>query len=107
MKYLSTRGRVAGLSFCEAVSMGLASDGGLLVPEKIPSLGRNIRDLGGTSYPELAFEIFKLYIDDIPELDLKQIVDKSYSNFSDPKVTPLVKVGGLYFRTLPRPYFGF
>ena len=51
MKYLSTRGRVAGLSFCEAVSMGLASDGGLLVPEKIPSLGRNIRDLGGTRIP--------------------------------------------------------
>ena len=100
MKYLSTRGRVAGLSFCEAVSMGLASDGGLLVPEKIPSLGRNIRDLGGTSYPELAFEIFKLYIDDIPELDLKQIVDKSYSNFSDPKVTPLVSVGEDYILEL-------
>ena len=57
--------------------MGLGSDGGLLVPEKIPSIGPNIRDLSGTSYPELAFEIFKLYIDDIPERDLRQIVDKS------------------------------
>ena len=55
MKYLSTRGRVSGLSFCEAVSMGLGSDGGLLVPERIPFIGRNIRDLSGTSYSELAF----------------------------------------------------
>ncbi|MBC09043.1 MAG: hypothetical protein CMQ39_02590, partial [Gammaproteobacteria bacterium] len=42
--------------------MGLGSDGGLLVPERIPSLGRNIRELANTSYSELAFEIFKLYI---------------------------------------------
>jgi len=96
LKYLSTRGGVSGLSFCEAVSMGLGSDGGLLVPEIIPSLERNIRDLSGASYSELAFEIFKLYIDDIAERDLRQIVDKSYSNFSNSKVTPLVQVGEEY-----------
>ena len=96
MKYLSTRGGVSGLSFCEAVSMGLGSDGGLLVPERIPSLERNIRHLSGASYSELAFEIFKLYIDDIAERDLRQIVDKSYSNFSDSKVAPLVQVGEDY-----------
>ena len=76
--------------------MGLGSDGGLLVPERIPSLERNIRHLSGASYSELAFEIFKLYIDDIAERDLRQIVDKSYSNFSDSKVTPLVQVGEDY-----------
>ena len=76
--------------------MGLGSDGGLLVPERIPSLERNIRDLSGASYSELAFEIFKLYIDDISERDLRQIVDKSYSNFSNSKVTPLVQVGEEY-----------
>ena len=100
MKYLSTRGKVSGLSFCEAVSMGLGSDGGLLVPERIPSLGRNIRELANTSYSELAFEIFKLYIDDIPENELRRIVDKSYSNFSDPQVTPLVKVDDDYILEL-------
>ena len=52
------------------------------------------------NYSELAFEIFKLYIDDIPELDLRKIVDKSYSNFSDPKVTPLVEVDGDYILEL-------
>ena len=76
--------------------MGLGSDGGLLVPERIPSLERNIRHLSGASYSELAFEIFKLYIDDIAERDLRQIVDKSYSNFSDSKVAPLVQVGEDY-----------
>ena len=80
--------------------MGLGSDGGLLIPEKIPSLGRNIRELANTSYSELAFEIFKLYIDDIPENELRRIVDKSYSNFSDPQVTPLVKVDDDYILEL-------
>ena len=96
MKYLSTRGGVSDLSFCEAVSMGLASDGGLLVPEKIPYLGKSLRDLSGTSYSELAFEIFKLYIDDIPPSELKEIIDQGYANFSDSRVTPLVKVGDDY-----------
>ncbi len=73
--------------------MGLGSDGGLLVPERIPSLEQNIGHLGGASYSELAFEIFKLYIDDIDERDLRHIVDKSYSNFSNSEVTPLVQVG--------------
>ena len=76
--------------------MGLGSDGGLLLPERIPSLKRNISDLSGASYSEIAFEIFKLYIDDIAERDLRQIVDKSYSNFSNSKVTPLVQVGEEY-----------
>ena len=76
--------------------MGLGSDGGLLVPERIPSMERNIKHLSGASYPELAFEIFKPYIDDIAERDLRQIVEKSYANFSDSKVTPLVQVGEEY-----------
>ena len=76
--------------------MGLGSDGGLLVPERIPTLERDIGQLSGASYSELAFEIFKPYIDDIAERDLRQIVDKSYSNFSNSKVTPLVQVGEEY-----------
>ena len=56
-------------------------------------LSNNALQLNTTrSFQELAFEIFSLYIDpkEIPSRDLKEIVNKSYSNFRDPDVTPLV-----------------
>ncbi len=36
MHYLSTRGGIAPIGFADAVMMGLATDGGLLVPAEIP-----------------------------------------------------------------------
>ena len=40
MKYQSTRGKVSQLTFKQAVMMGLASDGGLLLPESIPDVSQ-------------------------------------------------------------------
>ncbi len=52
MKYLSTRGKIAAISFKEAVMMGLATDGGLLLPEKLPAVGRrNPGPLAGPFLP--------------------------------------------------------
>ena len=52
MRYVSTRGGVADLSFCDAVMMGLASDGGLLVPESIPDISDSLPELAGLDYTE-------------------------------------------------------
>ena len=38
MKYISTRGGITPVSFCDAIMMGLADDGGLLLPESIPQV---------------------------------------------------------------------
>ena len=38
MKYISTRGNIAPIGFKDAVMMGLATDGGLILPESIPKL---------------------------------------------------------------------
>ena len=38
VKYHSTRGGVHSVSFVDAVMMGLATDGGLLVPEEFPTI---------------------------------------------------------------------
>lgn len=71
---------------------GLASDGGLFVPEEIPSLPSSWesewRDL---SFAELAHRIMSLYISpsEIPSEDLKSIIDKSYSTFRHPERTPV------------------
>ena len=66
MKYVSTRGGVSDLSFCDAVMMGLASDGGLLIPESIPDISAVLPQLVGLSYNDLALEIVGRFIDDVP-----------------------------------------
>ncbi|KAH0565050.1 hypothetical protein GP486_001559 [Trichoglossum hirsutum] len=92
-RYLSTRGGSYGLSFEEVVLKGLASDGGLFIPEEIPCLPpdwtsrwRNLE------FTELALEIFSLYVSpvEIPLTDLKSLIRRSYGAFRAPDVTPLV-----------------
>lgn len=96
MKYKSTRGGVEGISFKDAVMMGLASDGGLLVPESIPDLSAKLESLSQLSYQDLATEIMSHFISDIPRQALADLVEKSYAIFDHEKVTPLVKVGDLH-----------
>jgi threonine synthase len=75
------------------VLKGLASDGGLFIPEEIPSLPLDWvsrwRDL---EFAELAFEVFSLYISpaEIPPADLKLLIQRSYGAFRAPDVTPLI-----------------
>ena len=92
MHYVSTRGGVTDLSFCDAVMMGLASDGGLLVPKTIPDLSQDLSGFGGLSYVEIAHRVMSPFITDIPPEDLRQLLEKSYSTFNDALVTPLVQV---------------
>jgi threonine synthase len=75
------------------VLKGLAPDGGLFIPEEIPTLpddwASNWKDL---SFAELAYEIFSLYISssEIPPADLKDIIRRSYSTFRAKDVAPTV-----------------
>ncbi len=100
MRYISTRGGVSGLSFCDAVMMGLASDGGLLAPETIPSMKDELASLGNLSYQEIAAHVMGKFIDDIPAEDLAEIIDKSYAAFDDDRVTPLRQVGDCHLLEL-------
>jgi len=94
MAYISTRGQVAPLGFIDAVLMGLADDGGLLVPQHIPQVsGDTLRQWQQLSYQDLALEVFSLYVgDDIPRDDLKRLVDDSYGTFRHQDVTPVRKL---------------
>ena len=101
MQYCSTRGQVKGLSFSEAVMMGLADDGGLLLPEDIPVIGETeLKRLSQLPYHKLAFEIISMFATDIPTDDLKSLIQRSYENFDDPQITPLVKQDDLYILEL-------
>lgn len=93
MRYQSTRGGVRDLRFCDAVMMGLAADGGLLVPASIPDFRSSLADLKGQDYPGIAASVMRPFIDDIPEQDLRDLIERSYLSFDSPLVTPLVPVG--------------
>ena len=94
MKYVSTRGGVAdgGRRFSDILLEGLAPDGGLYVPQHYPQVDAGLlarwRKL---AYPDLAFELFSRFIDDIAPADLRHLVDRTYTiaAFGDPRITPL------------------
>ena len=98
MRYVSTRGGVDPITFSQAVMMGLATDGGLLLPETFPQVAQaDLRRWSGMPFPELAVEVMHPYMgSDISLQQLSELVERSYSGFSHPEVTPVVKVGEQY-----------
>ena len=101
MRYISTRGGIEPLGFKDAVMMGLARDGGLLLPETLPTIDADMLDSWqNLPYQYLAREVLSLFIDDIPENDLEDLVERSYANFAHPQVTPVCKQGDVYILEL-------
>jgi threonine synthase len=100
MQYLSTRGGIAPISFKNAVMMGLADDGGLLVPESIPNVGSQLAQWRELSYQQLAYQVMRLFADDLSEEQLRTLIEKSYADNFPPEVTPLVELGDLYLLEL-------
>jgi threonine synthase len=97
MRYISTRGGIAPISFKDAVMMGLATDGGLLLPKTIPALdAATLATWRPLPYRDLAHAVMSLFIDDIPSADLKRLIDGSYDNFNHPEITPVVHKDGLW-----------
>lgn len=80
MQYASTRGHATAQNFSEILLAGLAPDGGLYLPQSYPQVtGDELNAWRALSYAELAFEVLKKFATDIPEADLKQLVDKTYT----------------------------
>lgn len=99
--YKSTRGGIRPVSFEQSVLMGLADDGGLLVPVEIPDVSGRLDTWQKLSYPELALEVMNLFIDnDISAAELQPLLEKSYSSFETSEITPLVKTDSLYLLEL-------
>ena len=101
MRYISTRGGIEPLGFQDAVMMGLARDGGLLLPQRLPTIDADRLDSWQRlPYQYLALEILSLFIDDIPRTDLEELIERSCATFSHPQVTPVRPVGDLYILEL-------
>ena len=100
MNYVSTRGGIAPIPFRQAVMMGLARDGGLLLPERYPDIRDRLADWADLPYPDLAFEIIRLFADDIPADALRDIVRRSYAVFTHPEITPVRPLGRVWLLEL-------
>lgn len=92
MKYISTRGQAPRLSFEDALLAGLASDGGLYVPESWPRLSdATLRSFVGADYATVAKAVLHPFMaDDVSAERLSDIVDEAYACFNNPEIAPLV-----------------
>lgn len=90
MKFISTRSNAKSLNFEEVVLQGLATDGGLYVPESLPNFSaKQIKDFSKLSYEELFFEVTKYFVDgEIDDKTYKSIINKSYKKFSHIAIAP-------------------
>jgi threonine synthase len=80
MQYASTRGHATAQNFSEILLAGLAPDGGLYLPQSYPQVTADeLNAWRALSYAELAFEVLRKFATDIPEVDLKALVDKTYT----------------------------
>jgi len=94
MKYVSTRGEAPHLPFDDVLLAGLATDGGLYVPESWPAMPPGwLKPFAGMKYEEAAFKVMRPFVaGSIADEDLLDIIEKAYSSFEDPAIAPLVEL---------------
>lgn len=95
MHYTSTRGGMAPQTFSQILLGGLAPDGGLTVPDQYPTVTpEEFAAWRNLDYPTLAFEIIRKFADDVPEADLKAMLDAAYTaeTFGSAEIVPLTKL---------------
>ena len=99
MRYVSTRGQAPALSFGEAMLTGLARDGGLYVPEVIPTVSEaEIAALAGLSYEEAAFRIMRPFVGDtFTDAEFHRAIEAAYAGFGHAARAPLVQLSANHF----------
>ena len=97
MEYISTRNTQKTFSFKDVFLKGLAPDGGLFVPKKIPLYTyKELEKLRNLSYNELATKIILKFCDDeFSEKEVKDLIINSYKNFRVDDVVVIKKLGNL------------
>lgn len=97
MKYISTRGGGQPRSFDDVVLAGLAPDGGLYVPETLPTFSsEEIASWAGLEYDELACKVMTPFVGGaVPDEEFKRIIGASYNTdiFRHRAIAPLVQTG--------------
>lgn len=99
--YKSTRNSELRVTASEAILKGLAPDGGLFVPEKLPVLDVPMRELGKMTYQETAYAVMKQFLTDFTEDELKDCIARAYDGkFDTEEIAPMAKADGVYYLEL-------
>ncbi|NLP46087.1 MAG: threonine synthase [Epulopiscium sp.] len=99
--YKSTRGGQKGILASTAIIQGIADDGGLFVPEAIPTLQETLESLQSLSYQDLAYEIMKYFFTDFTEQELKSCIESAYDQkFDTSIIAPVVSTSKASFLEL-------
>ncbi len=99
--YYSTRSKGEPVKASQAILKGLSDDGGLFVPDHIPTLDKGLKELSGMTYQQVAYEVMKLFLTDFTEEELKSCIDRAYDKKFDTEViAPLVEAQGAYYLEL-------
>lgn len=99
--YKSTRNGSERVTASQAILKGLAPDGGLYMPETIPSLDIDMDVLTKMNYQEIAYEVMKLFLTDFTEEELKACINSAYdSKFDTEEIAPLVDADNAYYLEL-------
>ncbi|NCW73503.1 MAG: threonine synthase, partial [Gammaproteobacteria bacterium] len=90
MKFVSTRGQAPILGFDDVVLTGLASDGGLYVPESLPTIpDATLRQWQSLPYDELAIEVMWPFVDgSMPRETFESMVKDAYGSFRHTAIAP-------------------
>jgi threonine synthase len=92
MRYVSTRGRAPVLDFDDVLLAGLASDGGLYVPESIPTIERLPDPSEG--YAAVAAQVIRPFVGDgVVASLLDELCEAAYRDFAHKDVAPVTEVG--------------
>ena len=94
MRYVSTRGRAPVLNFEQAMMTGLARDGGLYLPETIPTLTPDqIAAFAGLPYDEVALRVITPFVgDSFTQAELKGAIARAYAGFDHVSRAPLIEL---------------
>ncbi|MEM1212247.1 MAG: threonine synthase [Planctomycetota bacterium] len=99
MQYVSTRGQAPTLDFEDVLLAGLATDGGLYVPEAWPAWEpAAFEALQGKPYPEIAAAVMRPFLGSaLPGDALQQLLDAAYATFRHTAIAPLVQLGPRHY----------
>ena len=97
MRYISTRDITSQYSAAQAITQGLAQDGGLLTPYYIPKLpGKALEDIKAMAYQQRAVYIMKMFLEEFSVKELTDFANAAYGpdKFDSPAVAPVHTVDG-------------
>ena len=99
MRYVSTRGQAPVLGFGDAMLTGLARDGGLYVPESVPTLTPGeIAGFAGLPYEEVAFRVMRPFVGDaFTDDEFRAAISAAYAGFGHAARAPLAQLGPNHF----------